>query len=361
MSTLQICLVSIVKNESHIIIRMLDSAKPVIDFFCICDTGSTDGTVDLIRNWGKENNIPGVVIQHPWKDFGYNRSLSITEAKKACSCDYLLFLDADMVLNVTPTFDKSSLKDDCYMVEQRKPRLVYSNIRLVKSSLSWVCKGKTHEYYHADDCQGKTALKSLFITDLDDGGSKEDKSERDIQLLKEDINESGTERSIFYLANTYRDIKDYQKAIKYYQIRLELGGYRQEIWYSMYRIGTCSEMMDNYPEAVFWYLEAYNYLPSRAEPIHSLTRMYRIQGKYQLAYDFAHLGMTIPQPKDNLFVEYAVYNGLFDYELGIVCYYLKKMEEGKAACLRVDSSPIFSEAELARNKKNLAFYEEISQ
>lgn len=57
----KICLCMIVKNESDIIVRCLNAAKPVIDFISVCDTGSTDGTPTIIRNWGKLNNIPTTV------------------------------------------------------------------------------------------------------------------------------------------------------------------------------------------------------------------------------------------------------------------------------------------------------------
>ena len=44
-----ICLNMIVKNESKIILRLLDTVLPIIDTYCICDTGSTDMTKELIK------------------------------------------------------------------------------------------------------------------------------------------------------------------------------------------------------------------------------------------------------------------------------------------------------------------------
>ena len=51
MHTASICLTMIVKNESKIIERCFDSVKDYIDTWCICDTGSTDGTQDIIKKY----------------------------------------------------------------------------------------------------------------------------------------------------------------------------------------------------------------------------------------------------------------------------------------------------------------------
>ena len=44
-----LCLNMIVKNESKIITRLFNSVVPIIDCYCICDTGSTDNTVKIGR------------------------------------------------------------------------------------------------------------------------------------------------------------------------------------------------------------------------------------------------------------------------------------------------------------------------
>ena len=46
-----LCLNMIVKNESKIIRRLLESVAPYIDCYCICDTGSTDNTIEIIQTF----------------------------------------------------------------------------------------------------------------------------------------------------------------------------------------------------------------------------------------------------------------------------------------------------------------------
>ena len=49
-----ICLSMIVKDESHIIHECLESIAPHIDYWCICDTGSSDNTKEIIKDFFEE-------------------------------------------------------------------------------------------------------------------------------------------------------------------------------------------------------------------------------------------------------------------------------------------------------------------
>ena len=90
-----ICLSMIVKNESKIICRFLDTVKCIVDFACICDTGSTDNTIEVINEYLKNTNMKGKVIRKDFINFQENRNYALAEAKKYG--DYIT-LDADMKL-----------------------------------------------------------------------------------------------------------------------------------------------------------------------------------------------------------------------------------------------------------------------
>ena len=106
-----ICLNMIVKNESKVILRLLQSVLSIIDAYCICDTGSTDDTVKIIEDFFQEKNIPGKIIHEPFINFSHNRNVAL----KACSgiSDYVLLLDADMVLDIKK-FNKEQLNEYDY-------------------------------------------------------------------------------------------------------------------------------------------------------------------------------------------------------------------------------------------------------
>lgn len=253
-----ITLTMIVRNEAKIIARLLDSVKDIIDFICITDTGSTDDTVEIIYNWGKEHNIPTTVCHQPFQSFSFNRTHSVINAKKAYpECDYLLLSDADFLWQHTPSkrFDKKLLIDHMYLVKQYNNCMSYDNVRLLSAKVDWECRLRTHEYWCAkEDNQSfdgyvRTArISSLQIDDREDGGCKSEKYERDLRLTQEDlddpeVSEEDKIRVRFYRARTLHDIERYEEAIEAYLERCKHVGYIEEIYYSKFQIGHCYEMM----------------------------------------------------------------------------------------------------------------------
>ena len=90
-----ICLNMIVKNEASIIVDTLNNilAHIRIDYWVIADTGSDDGTQDIIQAFFQQHGIPGELLQHEWKNFGHNRELALQAAQG--KSDYVFFFDAD--------------------------------------------------------------------------------------------------------------------------------------------------------------------------------------------------------------------------------------------------------------------------
>ena len=94
----RLCLTMMVKNESHIITRCLDSIVNTIDYWVICDTGSTDGTQSIIKDYFSKKGVPGELHEHQWENYGYNRTLTLAAAKN--KADYLLLADADYIFHI---------------------------------------------------------------------------------------------------------------------------------------------------------------------------------------------------------------------------------------------------------------------
>ena len=320
-----ICLNMIVRNESKIIRRLLDSVLPIIDSYCICDTGSEDNTIEIIKSYFENKTISGRIFEHPFKNFGYNRTYSFKEAQKL-DATYILVLDADMVLQIGEDFNKQSLDKGAYTVKQGDGALSYYNPRLIRSDIQTVVRGPTHEYYDLPSNIMKCKLDSLSIYDINDGGHKQNKFKRDIKLLLGGLEEEpNNDRYHFYLANTYHDTKEYEKAIKYYTKRIEMGGWYEELWYSYFRIGLCHMKLGCFEKALSTWLDSYEYYPKRAESIYEIVKYYRINGKHLLAYHFYKMAKSIKFPKnDILFVHTNVYNYLLDYELSLLLFYIRK-------------------------------------
>lgn len=326
----QLCLNMIVKNESRIITRLLESVANIVDCFCICDTGSTDSTVDLISDFFGQRGIPGVIITEGFRDFGYNR----TYALKACEnidVKYVLLLDADMVLKMNSSLTKKGvydmLVDDVYYLFQGTDAFYYKNVRIVRNKMGITYWGVTHEYVNTppNTRYGSIEKNVLFIHDIGDGGSKTDKFERDIALLKKGLEEiPNNDRYTFYLANSYRDAGQPLNAIETYKKRIEIGGWKEEVWHSCYSIGRCYRNMGNMENALYWFMEAHNVMPERLENLYEIINHYREKGKNNIAYSFyamAHAFLPKNKNPDYLFLQKDVYDYKLDYELSIIGYY----------------------------------------
>lgn len=325
----KICLNMIVKNESKIIGRLLQSVVPFIDTYCICDTGSDDNTIEVITDFFKDKEISGKIVREPFKDFGYNRNYAKLECLDM-DADYLLLMDADMELQIN-TEDISEFKDnlskDAYYMFQGNEGFFYKNLRLVENSAEYSYQGVTHEYLQTkpDSDIGAIDKNVLFINDIGDGGSKKNKFKRDVQLLREGLkNEPDNVRYMFYLANSYLNLGQYHGAIETYKKRILMGGWKEELWYSYYSIGKAYLELEDIIKAVFYWLEAYQVMPERLENIYEIIKAYRMDGKYKLAYSFyemAEYQRRHNYSQDHLFHDQTVYDYKLDYEFSIIGFY----------------------------------------
>jgi len=333
----------IVKNESAIIRRLIDSVLPIIDSYCICDTGSTDKTPEIIESYFASYGIPGKVVHEPFQDFGYNRSNALKYCIGMDKADYLLLIDADMVLKIPKTFDINLFKQyvasaDAHYMLQGTDTFFYKNIRLVKNKPGISYWGVTHEYMNlpAGTKYGFFNKCDIFIWDIGDGGAKTDKFERDIRLLKQGLKDiPNNDRYTFYLANSLRDAGKTNEAIEMYKKRISLGGWIEEPWYSHYSLGKIYKHRNEMDKAVFHWLEAYSCNPTRIENLYEIVNYYRNNGKNDLAYIFYKIAREKRDEIKNwdfLFLEKDVYDFKLDYEFSIFGYYVNKDKYDLVRC-----------------------------
>lgn len=372
----RICLNMIVKNESRIIRRLLESCVDLLDFYCICDTGSTDNTIELIETFFREKGIPGKVIQEPFRDFGYNRSFAL-KACESVPAEFVLLLDADMIFWRDPSippeeFKRSLTSAEAYYIFQGSDTYYYKNTRIVKNNLGFKYWGVTHEYVDYPKVHPLTGEKLvvrvsqipkdvLFIKDIGDGGAKTDKFLRDVRLLEKGLEElPNNDRYLFYLANSYRDSGQQQKAIEYYKKRIAVGGWIEEIWYSYYSIGKCWRDLKDMDRAIAAWMEAFQAYPNRIENLYEIVQHYRVTGKNNLSYWFYMIAdrMRREHPeREYLFMQKDVYDFKLDYELSILGYYVNLDRHDLAAVsMKVLADRNVSDATMTNVLANYKFY-----
>lgn len=310
----------IVKNEMAVLKKCLDSISDYLDYWVICDTGSTDGTQEFIKNYFKEKGIPGTLHEDKWVNFGHNRSLYFKYAQG--KSDYLIVLDADEIVLVNDDNFKSNLSDDKnigYYIGY-EGILDYSYNILLSGNILWKSVGVTHEYVTSDEPHKLLKFKDLKIDHIGNGANKENKYTRDIELLTQGIkDEPNNSRYYFYLANSYYDIKEYDKALKYYLKRTEMKGWEEEVYFSIYKAGLCQLNMNKHfeTEVLPLFLKAFNYRKSRLEALYEIVNYYRTNEMWKEGYAYGLLGYETAYPEDILFINKSIHTHQFLDELAV--------------------------------------------
>jgi glycosyltransferase involved in cell wall biosynthesis len=348
----------IVKDEAHVIRRCLASVRPLIDTWVIVDTGSTDGTQDVIRE--VLGDLPGTLHERPWHGFDGSRSEAIDLARG--HADYLLFIDADDVMQVRPGFRMPELTRDSYDIELHHGAIIRSRLALVSTRLPWRYVGVLHEYIHCDVPYSRAKLEGFNILDVGGGARSKDgqraKYLRDAEILERGLSEEpDNARYAFYLAQSWRDAFEPEKALAGYDRRAEMGGFDEEVFCSRLYAARFSITL-NHPaaEVTDRLLRAHESRPSRAEALGELARFCRLSGgRWPLAYLFARHAAAIPRPADVLFVEYDWYEWRALDELAVAAYWVGAYDESAACCERLLEGGILPTEERDRVVANLEF------
>jgi len=237
MTTLSLAM--IVKNEEKTLGRCLDSVKDLVDEIIIVDTGSTDKTKEIAKEFKAE------IFDFEWiDDFSAARNFSFDQ----CTCDFIMWLDADDVIepeeaekikNLDLSDKEIILSDYVYCQE---PLLLVPRERIVKRSLGLKWLMPIHEsitlsgqVFHSDFKVHHYRIKS---------GSPE----RNMKILEKAYKKNTKDpRIIYYLGKEYHDegmaINNQElidKARRLFEKRIKLGkGWIGDTFYTYYRLAKC--------------------------------------------------------------------------------------------------------------------------
>lgn len=311
-----ICLCMIVKDEANVIERCLTSVRDHIDHWVICDTGSTDDTVKRIERMLE--GIPGKLHRRPWVNFGVNRTEVLELARN--KADFLLVIDADMTVSFAEGA-KRRLTADSYMLRYTGD-LDYRQRLLVSGRRLYRYVGATHEYIETEPDERTAVLDTMTVKHHHDGSGRATKSERDLLLLTQALKVDPTNaRTVFYLAQTYRDLNRIDDALETYEMRAMMGGWEEEVFYSLYQAAVLVERRGHDWGAAFQaFVRAWESRPSRLEPIYHIANRLRRRKEYHTALLFAGPALLQPYPtNDILFVHRWMYTYGLPFEYLLCC------------------------------------------
>lgn len=367
-----ICLNMIVKNEKSVICDCLNSVKPIIDYWVIVDTGSSDGTQEIIKECMK--GIPGELYERPWKNFEHNRNEALDLAKE--KSDYCLIMDADDYLAFDPAFHLPELTADGYQIHINLCDMSWDRIQIINMKKDWRWKGVLHEYLTSDNPCTLARLDHVSYVATRGGARSKDPKKyiKDAAVLEEALRtEPNNSRYMFYLAQSYRDADMPEKALECYQKRVTMGGWDEETYISLIRIAQLEQILQKpSSDIIAAYFTAYRFRPSRAEALYTLADLLNNNRDHAIAYGLLKSHDYLPTPtKDILFRHEWMEKWGLMFQESISAYHIQQYQESLDLCdellkrsdlpeaykKAVERNRVFAVDKLAENNKTLALVE----
>ena len=347
----------IVKDEENVIERALRSVLRTVDTWCIVDTGSTDKTKEIIQRVADELGKPGHLYDRKWVNFGHNRSEALKLAKQHMK--WCLMIDADDTLE-GDAIDSAKLNDKVagYNVTVKHNTLLHARIHLFNMSFDWRYCGAVHEYADCRTVPWSSELLSptTWIQARTEGARSNDtqKYQKDAMLLKKELEnpECDRARTLFYLAQSYRDSQNNEQAIKYYKQRAVLPNSWIEERYVSYL--NLIRLTDSIDEKIRYAWTAQNLISIRKECVAEVLHYARLRDIFtQELYAMGLAFKDTPIPDKGLFLEPHAYGWMYDEDIGLEAYYTGHFQQAADSFkLSLKACPDWAKNIMAQNFRN---------
>jgi glycosyltransferase involved in cell wall biosynthesis len=331
MGKFKVAVYTICKNEENQIERWMGAVKEA-DLIMVCDTGSTDKSVELLREKGAIVNRIEVV---PWRfDAARNKALSFLPE----DVDICVSVDLDEVFDpgwrekleniwtetttrakysYTCLFYSDGSKGPTFLFNKIHNRFGYQWIKPVHEELEYIGEGEeqividsTIQLNHYQDI-----TKSRF---------------QYLPLLELSVEESPNEdRNVHYLGREYMFHGQNEKAIQMLKrhLSLESARWEEERAASMRFIARCYLALNNEVEARQWLYRAIGEAPNQREPYGEMARFAYQNKEYLLAVCMVEEALNIKvKPGHYLDEKFCWDETLYDIG-GVSAFYAGLMEK----------------------------------
>lgn len=329
----------IAKDEASVIERCLRSVVPICDYFIVVDTGSTDGTQDVVRTFLTDNGLAGEVVEIAWRDFAFNRTAALAEMRRHADIDYCLMIDADEQLFYSAGFDarsfKAGLRADLLDIRTSLGGVDYMRPQLTRNALNFTYRGALHEFLEVPPGDFTRAIAEGIVNRPTADGARsgnprkyQDDAVALWEALKHEEDPFLRTRYQFYLGQSLRDSGEWEAAIEAYTDRTVMGGWQEEIFVSFFEIAKMRERLGHpQDEIIAAHLRAHDASPGRAESLVAAARYAREHNRFALAYMLARRAMEMTPPAAALFAEMPAYTYQAKDEAAVAAYWLGRYAE----------------------------------
>jgi glycosyltransferase involved in cell wall biosynthesis len=330
----RVSLVMIVKDEEQVLARNLERWRPLVDEWVIVDTGSTDGTPQIIQQYSGQIRIV------PFTNFVDTKN----QALEMATGEWVLLADADEYLEDggierLVEYVATDLGQDIDAVStliiEKAPDLTvvqtyYRNRMWRNHGQRFVGPG-VHEVIAES---GKIVLDPSIRVWHDrrhrTGESYAERANFYVAILDQWLAEHPADpRALFYMGRTLKDCARFDEAISYYYEYLNSpSDYRDERWQAAYDIAECYRATGDYDQAILACKMSLDIDPRRAEALTMIGAIYYIQQRWEEAEGPLRQAMATPVPQDvTLFLNPKAHNSLpMDY-LSVALYKMGRYSE----------------------------------
>lgn len=331
-----------VKNAGEVFEKVLTENLDIIDRWTILDTGSTDGTQDIIRKVLK--NKKGKLYEEDFVNFRDSRNACLDFAGN--SCKYNLMLDDTYVIrgelkHFLETVRGDQFADSYSLIIQSDDTEYYSN-RVTKSANNLRYIYKIHEVIQKNDNVNVVIPNTkAWIFDYRNDYMENrtmDRKQYDLKLLFEDYEDDPEDpRALYYIAQTYNLLKEHEKAAEYFLKRAYHSNieFKQEKVDSLFEAARIYNFKLNKPweECEKMYLEAYDWEPTRPDSLYFIGIHYYMNNDMKKAYDYMKKAFIIGYP---VHTQFSLKPTLSFYYLpkflAQLCYIFQDYKTGLECC-----------------------------
>jgi tetratricopeptide (TPR) repeat protein len=340
-----------VKNEAEVIRPTLQPYIDAgLDCFVVYDTGSTDGTPEIAREFFKAHNCAqAYVIEEPFVDFATSRNRALERTyQQFPAATFVLMIDAEWyVHNVDELlhFCHEKLYDEepIYLIRISNKNTAFYTSRLIRCSARPWFVGPVHEQLNLQaSVRVPDAVYFEYSPSSQGSRRSRERWERDAQILLKEIAEHPHDvRTMFYLAQTMSALQRLHEAYNYYNLCASLNPqnkFQDELIYlAYYRCGSLAQQLAPTDAQFTWmramghYIDAFSCRPHRAEPLVAIAQHYWDTREPSLCFLFARHAAELPYPPDYFCVEQDAYNFTRYNLLGASAGCIGQFELGKWA------------------------------
>lgn len=332
-----------VKNAGDGFREILEKNLSYIDQYTILDTGSTDNTINIMKDVLK--NKKGNLYQEPFINFRDSRNRCLDLAGKECK--YNVMLDDTYILtgNVRKFLNliRSDEFADSYNISIQSSNIIYGSNRITKSDRNLRYTFKLHEIIQQENnvCV-QVPHSEILIQDIDNKYMQERTKNRkkyDLEILLEEVDEyPDIPRHLYYVGQTYSELKDWQNAFDYFGKRIDhpIEGYREEVTDCYFLRAKIADEHLNYDwnNCEEMYLQCFEHEPLRSDPLFMIGYHYYQKNDHQIAYEYFRKGFKLGFPNLNINLRVDIYNKYLPQFLTELCYKFKDYKLGQDAAYR---------------------------